>query len=128
MFIKSSYKDASEQGIAGLTIAINWFSNNGYFVSLPIADVRPYDIIAERGNRLYKIQVKTTIVKHEFGSNNTKRLYYKISSKKYKKNDFHYYFIATPEENYLIPKKQVPETSGMKRLYLTSKYEKYQVK
>lgn len=122
MFIKSNYVDASEQGIAGLAIAISWFSNNGYFVSLPIADLRPYDLVIEKNNILYKVQVKTTIVKHEVGIKR-KKTYYKVSSKKYKRNAFDYYFIATPEENYFFPKKEV--SSSTKRTYLTKRFDKY---
>lgn len=38
--------------------AISYFMLNGYEVCLPIGDKRPYDLVVEFSNKLFKVQVK----------------------------------------------------------------------
>jgi hypothetical protein len=57
------------QGLLGLTAAIDWFSRNGYLVSIPLNDSQPYDLIVEDdAGRLLKAQVKTTTARSPSGS------------------------------------------------------------
>jgi hypothetical protein len=49
-----------EQGLLGLTDAIGWFGRQGWSVSLPLIDSQPYDLIADDGTALHRVQVKTT--------------------------------------------------------------------
>lgn len=49
-----------EQGLLGLTDAIAWFGANGYLVNLPLIDAQPYDLVVDDGQRLQRVQVKTT--------------------------------------------------------------------
>jgi hypothetical protein len=44
---------------AAIAMAAAWFLRRGYGVSYPI-EARPYDLVVEWGNSLYRIQVKTT--------------------------------------------------------------------
>jgi hypothetical protein len=56
-----------EQGLLGLTDAIHWFGANGYSISLPLIDAQPYDLIVDDGDRLQRVQVKTTTYRSPYG-------------------------------------------------------------
>ena len=49
-----------EQGEIGLSIAISWFGRSGYAVLVPLCDNQPYDLIVDDGERLARVEVKTT--------------------------------------------------------------------
>jgi hypothetical protein len=49
------------QGDAGELSAINWFLTKGAYVSLPMFDHPDYDLIADFGDRVERVQVKTSI-------------------------------------------------------------------
>jgi hypothetical protein len=55
-----SGKSFKKQGDAGLGAAIAWFTLAGYVVSLPLTDSQDYDLVADRGEGLHRIQVRTT--------------------------------------------------------------------
>lgn len=57
MFIS---KNSKKQGDIGLGAAIAWFVANEYVVSIPLTDSQDYDLIVEKENKLYRVQVKTT--------------------------------------------------------------------
>ena len=48
-----------KQGDAGLGQAIAWMTMKGYHISLPLTDSQDYDLIADIGGELKKIQIKT---------------------------------------------------------------------
>lgn len=56
-----------EQGLIGLTDAIAWFGRHGWSVSLPLIDSQPYDLIVDDGQRLGRVQVKTTTYRSRNG-------------------------------------------------------------
>ena len=56
-----------EQGLLGLTDAIQWFGANGYSISLPLIDAQPYDLIVDDGTHLQRVQVKTTTQRSDRG-------------------------------------------------------------
>ncbi len=60
---ESGYLNTRKQGDAGLGIAIGWFCSHGYTVSIPLTDSQDYDLIVEKEDILYRVQVKTTIYK-----------------------------------------------------------------
>lgn len=47
-------------GRLGLSMAINYFTIQGYTVSLPINDTQWYDLIVEKDNQFFTIQCKAT--------------------------------------------------------------------
>jgi hypothetical protein len=49
-----------EQGLIGLTDAIAYFGGIGWSVSMPLIDSQPYDLVVDDGDRLQRVQVKTT--------------------------------------------------------------------
>lgn len=63
-------KDTRQQGDIGVAAAILEFQRKGYAVSIPIGEGLKYDLIVDDGERLQKVQVKTTTKKspnsHEY--------------------------------------------------------------
>ena len=47
-------------GRVGLSMAINYFTVQGYTVSLPINDTQWYDLIVEKNNQFFTVQCKAT--------------------------------------------------------------------
>jgi len=60
--------NTTKQGVVGLSSAIHYFSKKGYVVSVPLVDAQAYDLIVDDGNRLLKVQVKTTGRKNKSGT------------------------------------------------------------
>lgn len=56
------------QGLVGLGAAISWFIQAGYMVSIPLNDSQPYDLIADDGQRLHRVEVKTTTHRRATGN------------------------------------------------------------
>lgn len=59
--------NSKKQGDIGLGVAIGYFVRNGYVVSIPLTDSQDYDLIVDNGNKLLKVQVKTTGYKTDYG-------------------------------------------------------------
>ena len=52
----------------GLATAIKWFIKSDYAVSTPITSSQQYNIVAEKDNKFYRVQVKTTTFKNRYGT------------------------------------------------------------
>lgn len=52
--------DNKSKGKAGLAIAIGYYGNEGYTISLPLNDTQDYDLIIDNGESLKKVQVRCT--------------------------------------------------------------------
>jgi hypothetical protein len=50
------------QGNQGELFAIVWLKGQGWNIALPIGNCSDYDVVADLGTRLAKVQVKTTRV------------------------------------------------------------------
>ena len=50
-----------QTGRIGLTMAINYFTLQGYTISLPINDTQWYDLIIEKDNKFLTVQCKATM-------------------------------------------------------------------
>lgn len=48
------------QGSVGLAVAIAELAKKGFKISIPLVDAQEYDLIVDDGNKLLKVQVKTT--------------------------------------------------------------------
>ncbi len=116
-----------EKGNSSLGIAIAYFSTNGYTVSIPLNDTQDYDLIAEKENKFYSVQVKSTGCKTKYGNyqvalkscGGTKGTTYKtiIDTK------VDLVFIVTSDLSiYLIPKNEIKNKTTIN---LCSKYERY---
>jgi PD-(D/E)XK endonuclease len=49
-----------EQGAIGVGKAIAYYAAKGYAVFIPVSDVSRYDLIVDTGERLLRVEVKTT--------------------------------------------------------------------
>lgn len=49
-----------EIGRIGLSMAINYFTMNGYTISLPLNDTQWYDMVVEKDKQFYTVQCKAT--------------------------------------------------------------------
>ncbi len=56
-----------EQGLLGLTDAIRWFGSQGWSISMPLIDSQPYDLVVDDGQKLHRVQVKTTTYRTRYG-------------------------------------------------------------
>lgn len=56
-------KNSKKQGDIGLGVAIGYFTSLGYVVNIPLTDSQDYDLIVDCGDRLDRVQVKTTSYK-----------------------------------------------------------------
>ena len=116
-----------EKGNSGLGMAIAYFTTNGYVVSIPLNDTQDYDLVIEKYNKLYTVQVKSTGCK-------TKYNVYQVAlkscggtkGKEYKTivdTNVDYIFILDAEKNiYLIPKKEIKNKSTINLGKNTEKY------
>ena len=55
-----------DKGRAGLSLAITYFSLNGYTVSLPMNDTQWYDMIVEKDGVFQTVQCKFTASKEKY--------------------------------------------------------------
>lgn len=62
------FENNKQKGKAGLALAIGYYGSKGYTVSLPLNDTQDYDLIVDKGNTLYKVQVKCTQQQNKYGS------------------------------------------------------------
>ena len=120
-----------EKGDLAVAQAIAYFMTNGYEVRLPIGDKRPYDLVVEFADKLFRVQVKyagyyADVKKYKaalrtMGGNQS---YY--TAKKYSKNDFDLLFIYTGNnKKFVIPWSDITNTNSIS--IETSKFAKYQV-
>lgn len=57
-----------EQGLIGVTDAIRHFGGLGWSINVPLTDSQPYDLVVDDGQRLHRVQVKTTTYRARSGT------------------------------------------------------------
>ena len=60
--------NSKQQGDIGVAKAIYYYTSQNYTVSIPNTDNSKYDLIVDKDNQLYRVQVKTTTHKAPSGS------------------------------------------------------------
>lgn len=126
-------KNTKQQGNIGLGIAIQYFTQNLYTISLPLNDSQDYDLIVEdKDKTLKKVQVKTSTQKSKYNTYSVNLRVLGGNSKcnyVHKKADeviYDWLFIVCENgDKYLIPKeeiKQIKTTITVGKLY-----QKYKV-
>lgn len=122
-------KNTKTQGDIGLGQAIAWFTKNGYTVCIPLTDSQSYDLIVDKNNQIYRVQVKTT--KHKKWNNFVVSLTIKGGNrsfntiKKFDHSIVELLFIVTNDkEYYLIPTNEI---NNKQTLSLGENYKKYKV-
>lgn len=124
-------KTTVTQGAIGLAIAIAWFAENDYIVSVPLNDNQPYDLIVDKGDGLKRVQVKTTRFKGKGRSNYVTQLKSVRTNKtvnnikNFDGNSCELVFIVTENKiKYLVP---AIDLDGMTALALGEKAEKWKL-
>lgn len=116
-------------GNSSLGLAISFFTCNGYVVSIPLNDTQDYDLIVEKENTLFKVQVKGTSFKTKYGiyqvalksCGGTRGKFYKTVNS----SNADLLFIATKNRDlYLIP---ISKLNNIYILNLGKEYEKYRL-
>ena len=114
-------------GNSSLGIAISYFVCNGFIVSIPLNDTQDYDLVVEKDNKLYRVQVKGTSFKTKFGvyqvalksCGGTKGTFYKTV----KDTSVELLFVVTADNDlYLIPINDITNTYT---LNLGKEYNRY---
>ena len=116
-----------ENGNSGLGMAVAYFTTKGYTVSIPLNDTQDYDLVIEKCNKLYTVQVKATGCKTR---NNVYQVALKscggTKGKEYKtivNTNVDYIFILDAEKKmYLIPKSEIVNKSTINLGKRTEKY------
>jgi len=117
-------------GNSSLGIAISYFTCNDYVVSIPLNDTQDYDLIVEKNNKLFKVQVKGTSFKTKYNiyqvalksCGGTKGKIYKTVTK----TNVDLLFVVTKNRDmYLIP---INVLSNVYTLNLGKDFDKYKVK
>lgn len=122
-----NFKTNKEKGNSGLGIAIAYFTNTGYTVSIPLNDTQDYDLVVEKENNLQTVQVKTTGCKTKYGKyqvalkscGGTKGKTYKTIIDT--KVDL-IFIVSADFMMYLIPREEIKNRTT---LNLCKEYEKY---
>jgi hypothetical protein len=109
MGIFNECKTKKDQGNIGLVKAIYELQVLGYRISIPITENQNYDLIVDKDNTLYRVQVKTTKQKSKYGifrvslrTLGGNQSFHTI--KKRKKGDYDLLYVLTDDNtSYLIP-------------------------
>jgi hypothetical protein len=126
-----NHKNSKKQGDAGLGIAIGWFAESGYTVSIPLTDSQDYDLIVDDGLGPKRVQVKT-VTRHRYGGwvvelrtkGGNKSGTGKTKVFDPKKVDT-LFIITANRDLYLLPSKNV---HGESSISVGKKYENFRVK
>ncbi len=118
-----------KQGNAGLGIAIAYFSRVGVDVAIPLTDTQRYDLVIDHGDRLERVQVKTTTMKQghgyavhlrTIGGNKSQ-----VVARKFHPSDYEWLFVVCGDATaYLIPTTAITARSA---IFLSRKYEPYRI-
>lgn len=121
-------KNSKLQGNVGIGQAIAYFTAKGYIISIPINDSQNYDLIIDDGNKLNKVQVKTTrylVSSSSYQVELRTRTHYhgKFYSEKGLGKDIDLVFILCENgDRYLIPRKEIKAETA---ITVGNKYKKY---
>jgi hypothetical protein len=95
----------------------------GYKISVPWGDNSPYDLIADKNNKLMRIQCKTGKIRNGSIEFSTSRVSYCAESKKpvrqkYEEDSFDAFavFCEETESAYLVPRSEVGTSQGYLRI------------
>jgi hypothetical protein len=118
-----------KQGNAGLGIAIAYFARIGIDVAIPLTDTQRYDLVIDRGDRLERVQVKTTTMKQGHGYSVHLRTIggnkSQVVSREFHPSDYEWLFVVCGDATaYLIPTTAITARSA---LFLSRKYEQYRI-
>lgn len=113
-------------GRLGLSMAISYFTTQGYTISIPMNDTQWYDLVIEKDNKFYTVQCKAIATKDktiDFRSNGgTKEVAY---DNLLNHSGLDFLFCVDGELNmWNIPVKDIIQAGNMKQLSLRSEPNK----
>lgn len=119
-----------KQGDIGVGAAIAWFMGHGYDVCVPLSESQPYDLVVDDGERLQRVQVKTTTAKSPYGRYHVElrtlggnQSYHTV--KHFDSSRIDLLFVLTDEgDRYVIPAESLTTRSGIN---LGSRYHRFRV-
>lgn len=131
MLLLPKQKNSKKQGDVGLAIAIAWFAEAGYNISIPLTDSQDYDLVIEHEMNFSSVQIRTTYHKNPKGNYraNLRVMGGNRSGsgkvKKFDPNRVHFLFIITEnKDKYFIPCKHLMLVNS---ITLSEKYSQYKV-
>jgi hypothetical protein len=72
---------------------------HGFFVSLPLLDASPYDLLLDNGRQVFKIQVKSIINRKKQLDKNSVQINVRCGTKYYQKHEVDFFAIYYKETN-----------------------------
>lgn len=120
----------SLQGNFGLGKAIEYFTSKSIPVSIPLNDTQKYDLVVDIDNKLYRVSVKTSRNKNEYGTydvllKNCGGASGKSISRPFDNQSCDYVFIVAGDDKmYFIPSHIITAKSGIS---VGLKYKEYEV-
>jgi len=123
---------SKEKGDVALGQAIAYYTKNKVEVLLPLGDKKPYDFVIDKDDHLFKVQVKYTSCKNEYGNfvsqlrvQGGNQSYH--TSYSYKEGDFDIYVVYTAEGYlYEIPYDKIKNNKAS--VTLGEKYKSYKIR
>jgi len=124
-----NFENPNKQDNVGMCYAMAYYSKLGWTISIPITDTQDYDLVVDNGEKLLKIQVKTTKWidngKYQVGLRTTSGNKTVTKRKDFSENHCDILFVLTDcGECYSIPRDQITSTA---QLTLGDKYFQYKV-
>ncbi len=130
MGIFNECKTNKDQGNIGLAKALYELQLLGYRISIPITENQKYDLIGDKEDKLYRIQIKTTKYKSRYnifvvglrtlGGNQSFH-----STKKRKMGDYDLLYVLTDDNiSYLIPDNTF---NNVNSIHLNTDMDKYKI-
>ena len=123
--------NSKKQGDIGMCYAMTYYAKLGWTISVPVTDSQDYDLLVDNGNRLFKVQVKTTKCKANSGNytasltTNGGNRSGTGKTKKFDDNSSDLLFILTDAGDcYSIPTSEISATTAVT---LCDKYLPYRV-
>ena len=123
------FANPRKQGNAGLGIAIAYLSRVGVDVAIPLTDTQRYDLVISYGDKLERVQVKTTTIKQRgwyfvglktIGGNKTQ-----VRARKFDPTDYEWLFVVCGDATaYMIP---TPAITTRTTLVLGRRYDQYRL-
>ena len=117
--VNLAHANSKKQGDVGMGIAIGWFAEKGYTVSVPLTDSQDYDLVVDVADQLCRVQVRTT--KYQRNGNYTVNL--KVSggnrsgtgkTKPFDPSRVELLFVLTASgTRYLIPSEEVKAKNAL---------------
>lgn len=114
------------KGRIGLSMAINYFTIQGYTISLPLNDTQWYDIVIEKDDQFYTVQCKCTFTEDDSielrSCGGTKGIVYDNITNHSKLD---YLFCVNKDFNcWLIPVKDIIKAGNVKEIKLRTELAK----